>query len=79
MLASRGPIYTSASSAVTGPVLVGDTFKAHDRCRCVPEPVYRADAPWPRGSERYAQLWQESTRGLGGDEAIAAFRAAVEA
>lgn len=69
MLASRGPVYKGRDTG---------GFKPHDRCSCVPEPVYRPDAPWPAGSERYAQLWDETTRGLGGDDAIAAFRAAVE-
>lgn len=70
MLAARGPVYKGRDSG---------GFKPHDRCGCIPEPVYRRDAEWPAGSERYAELWAETTRGLSGDEAIAAFRSAVEA
>lgn len=69
MLASRGPVYKGKASG---------GFKPHAKCACVPEPVYQQDAPWPAGSDRYRQVWQEATKGLGGKEATAAFRAAIE-
>lgn len=62
MLASRGPVY--------GESTVG--FRSHDHCSCSAEPVYRRDAAWPAGSERYADLWRQA-RDEGGDT-TAAFR-----
>lgn len=70
MLASRGPVYRSEESA---------GFQAHDGCSCSLEPVYRRDADWPAGARRYQELWQETTRGLSGDEARNAFRQALKA
>lgn len=69
MLASRGPVY--------GADVV--EFKAHDHCTCSPEPVYRDDAEWPRGSRRLRELWDDSTEGLSGDDATKAFRRALSA
>lgn len=68
MLASRGPVYHSEESA---------DFKAHNTCYCQPEPVYRADAEWPAGSKQFAELWQSSTKGYSGKQAINAFRRAL--
>lgn len=70
MLVSRGPVYKS--EAIGG-------FQAHDHCSCGVEPVYRDDAPWRPDARRYADLWEESTAGLGGDEARSAFRQALAA
>lgn len=69
MLASRGPVYSDDTVS----------FEAHDHCSCTAEPVYHEGATWPAGSQRYAELWQESTRGLGGAEARNAFRLALAA
>ena len=51
MVASRGPVYKGRDSA---------EFKAHDGCSCTVEPVYRPDAQWPTGSQRWADLWQQA-------------------
>lgn len=67
MLASRGPIYSEGTV----------TFRAHDHCSCSAEPVYRDDAAWPAGAEKYRDLWDEATGGLSGDQALSAFRHAL--
>lgn len=67
MLASRGPVYRAET--------VG--FQAHDNCSCSAEPVYRADAPWPPGSRRYAELWEQAKAEEG--DTAANFRRLVEA
>lgn len=69
MLASRGPVYLSRSSA---------SFEAHDHDQCGVEPVFDADADWPGAARQFEELWQESTEGLSGKEAIKAFRRAYE-
>lgn len=68
MLASRGAVYKSAARA---------DFRPHDGCSCAPEALYRRDADLPPGSDEYARLWHESTRGLSGGDAINAFRKAL--
>jgi hypothetical protein len=68
MLASRGPVYGSELSG---------SFEAHDHCTCTAEPVYQQDAAWPPGSERYREIWDESTDGLSGDDARSAFADAL--
>jgi hypothetical protein len=68
MLAGRGPVYSEGAA----------DFEAHDGCACQAEPVYSRDAPWPAGSERYREQWEEATAGLSGDEAIAAFRQSLD-
>lgn len=70
MLVGRGPVYRGERSA---------NFEAHDNCSCSAEPVYRDDAAWTPGARRYADLWEKSTAGLGGDEARNAFRLALKA
>lgn len=67
MLAGRGPVY--------GEDTVG--FQAHDHCTCTAEPVYRHDAAWPAGSERYAELWQEAA--LADGDSLQNFRQLIEA
>lgn len=69
MLASRGPVYSRDTGA----------FRSHDHCKCATEPVYRSDAGWPAGSERYREVWDASTQGLTGNDALNAFRSALAA
>lgn len=71
MLASRGPAYLSERSA-------GKDRKWHDLCDCQVEPVYSRDAAWPPGSREARELWDATTAGLSGDDAVNAFRRAVE-
>ena len=71
MLASRGAVYKSRSTA---------DFQPHDRCGCQPEPVYSdSDYKIPGRSAEFAALWEESTRGYSGKAAINAFRRAYNA
>lgn len=67
MLASRGPVYREST--------VG--FSAHDHCSCYPEPFHH-DSEWPAANQQFRNLWNETTRGLGGRDAVNAFRAAIE-
>jgi hypothetical protein len=65
MLAGRGPAYKSERTA---------GFEAHDNCACGVEPVYRRDAPWPPGSERFRREWDAATAGKSGKNALNAYR-----
>jgi hypothetical protein len=67
LVASRGPVYTSERTA---------DFEPHDGCTCSVETVYDADAPWPPGSQRYADLYQEATQAEG--DTLSNFRQLVE-
>lgn len=66
MVASRGPVYKSEDSA---------GFESHNGCGCTAEPIYRSDAEWPAGSERYRELWDEATAGEA--DQLNAFRSAL--
>lgn len=69
MLAGRGPVYSE------------DTvdFEAHDHCSCSSEPVYSTDAPWPQGSDRYRQVYNDATADVpAGGDLLNAFRRAYE-
>lgn len=94
MLVSRGPVYSSAKSAGAGVgdrdavQLSGagefssqDHMKAwHAGCDCKVVPVFRLDDWSGRDSYKAAErLWQESTKGYSGKDAVNAFRRAVEA
>lgn len=68
MLASRGPVFKRQRSAA---------FDAHDHCSCMTEPVYRADSAWPGRNRQYRDLWNESTQGRNGTDALNAFRQAL--
>lgn len=68
MLASRGPVYRSEATA---------DFHSHDGCNCSTEPVYRRDAAWPPGSDRFAALWAEAKAADG--DTTANFRRLIEA
>lgn len=69
MLASRGPVYLSKSSA---------SFEPHDHDQCGVEPVFDEDTDWPGAARQFEELWEESTERLSGKEAIKAFRRAYE-
>ncbi|MGW2089665.1 VG15 protein [Streptomyces sp. NPDC001880] len=51
----------------------------HDNCHCTLIPVYSREDWIPPESQAFRELYYESTRGLSGPAARAAFRAAVEA
>jgi hypothetical protein len=81
MLASRGPIYRSASTAVfatnRSATRAGREF--HDHCGCSVEPGFSKDAEWPGRGRDFAKIWKDSTAGKGGKAALNAFRSAYEA
>lgn len=67
MLAGRGAVYRSEMSA---------DFRAHDKCGCQAEPIYRPNGALPGRAQEFADLWASSTKGASGDAAVAAFRRA---
>lgn len=92
MLASRGPVYKSRETAqggrnterITGPQLVNvpyservGGYRAHNHCGCTAEPVYSTDTDWPGRSREFHELWQDSTKGFSGKDALNAFRRAL--
>ncbi len=80
MLASRGAVYKSRSSAgLAGgaPVSLDDLTKYHDLCHCQIVPVYDRDGWVPSGSEAWRDLWQDATDGRTGADARRAFARAV--
>lgn len=82
MLASRGPVYKTSGTAGrdTNSRFVGEgQFKFHDHCDCALEPVYSRKTTWPTASVRAKQVWESTTAGLSGKDAINAFRRAYEA
>lgn len=80
MLASRGPVYKDDSFDLSDPRFVGrGEVKVHDWCTCSAEPVYSRDTALPETSQRYAQLWADSTTGYSGVDALNAFRRALGA
>ena len=62
MLASRGAVYRSkstASIAGNGP-RVGQSY--HDNCRCTPAPVFEGE-PVPEINQRLQQIWRDNKAG----------------
>jgi hypothetical protein len=68
MLASRGAAFGSERGA---------DFEAHDHCSCSAEPAF-SGSRLPPASEAFRRQWQETTAGLSGNDALNAFRQAVE-
>ena len=83
MLATRGAVYSSARAAGQRDATTkwadakGYINSFHPNCRCTVEPVFGAYEPTARTREAQA-LWNESTKGLYGKDALKAFRRAVE-
>lgn len=73
LVASRGPVYKSKASALQR----ADGKRYHDGCNCTSEPVYRDDAKWPAGSDRFAEIYAEA-KAAEGDTALN-FRRLIEA
>jgi hypothetical protein len=81
MLASRGPVYvtretglTTSASAPSRPP--GEPY--HDDCNCTVEPQFTRTQDWPGRGREFAKLWETSTKGYGGADALNAFRRAYE-
>lgn len=70
MLASRGAVYKAGRYA--------PRTKYHYHCSCVAVPLFKGSKKHQQ-AQFYAALWSESTKGLRGKKAVAAFRKALEA
>lgn len=68
MQISRGPVYRTKKRA---------SFEAHDHDHCFAEPLFRDSDNLPKVQE-YADLWNLTTAGKSGKDAINAFRRAYE-
>lgn len=68
LVAGRGPVYKSEGTA---------NFEPHDACNCRPEVVYRDDAQWPPGSQRFADVYAEAKAADG--DTMSNFRRLIEA
>jgi hypothetical protein len=82
MLASRGPEYLTEFSATTvraGRPRAGQSF--HDRCQCSILPLFDENPAkgWTERSLQFSKLWEDSTKGYSGTDALNAFRRALAA
>jgi hypothetical protein len=71
VLASRGPVYTSAASAA-------GAKDYHDFCMCTVEAVYDADAPWPGRAREFEALWEKTSAEYSKNGPMNQFRRAYE-
>lgn len=82
MLASRGPTYVSAQSALVTSARAanrnpGEAF--HDHCGCSVEPSFDRESDWPGRGREFDQLWKDSTKGAKNSKAmLKQFRHAYE-
>lgn len=87
MLASRGAVYRTREAATTRrirqgelpPVSYADLARYHDQCHCEALPLYSRTDWLPEQGRTFRELWDESTRGHSGRDAINAYRRAIEA
>lgn len=81
MLASRGAVYREDSFAESDPRFIGDEGeeKVHDHCVCTLQAIWRRGDDTPELNQQFSALWESSTRGYSGQEAVKAFRRAYEA
>lgn len=77
---SGNPCSFCAVIASRGPVFKEDTadFQAHDHCACQPIPFWGGDNGWTDQARSFRAKWDDTTQGLGGDEALKAFRRSFE-
>ena len=84
LLSSRGPVlidFGTVQNALRSADTISSTsagFQAHSHCGCGSRPVYSTDDPHSGRARELQQLWNESTRGRSGDDAVRAFRQAYE-
>jgi len=81
MLASRGFVYGADAFEDSDALFTGGgRAKVHDGCQCTMEPTFKRGSKMPGRGEDFEQLWAEVTAkyGVGGKQAIKAFRAAIE-
>lgn len=82
MLISRGPVYKSEKSASIAKNddgnRVNDMDTYHDNCKCYAEPVFSIEQynnnPLYALNREYSRLWPIVTKGLGGKDALSAWR-----
>ncbi|MEJ8652747.1 hypothetical protein WKI65_32965 [Streptomyces sp. MS1.AVA.3] len=87
MLASRGAVYRSRDAAQlkghagrnAPPVDPEDLEKYHNLCHCQVVPIYSRTDWLPEQGEVFRELWDEATEGHTGQDAINAYRRAIEA
>ncbi|MDG4857350.1 hypothetical protein P8605_04125 [Streptomyces sp. T-3] len=87
MLASRGAVYRSRDAAqikgragrMPPPVDPEDLEKYHDLCHCQVVPVYSRTDWLPEQGRALRELWDHATEGHTGQDAINAYRRAIEA
>lgn len=80
VLASRGAVYKEDSFDESDPRFMGDgEEKVHDHCACTLAPIYRREDGVPDRNQEFSALWETSTRGYSGQDALNAFRRAYEA
>ncbi|MER7174206.1 hypothetical protein [Streptomyces mesophilus] len=86
MLASRGAIYRSGDAAQLkgsagplAPVDAEDLEKYHDMCHCQVIPIYSRTDWLPEQGRALRELWDQATEGHAGQDAINAYRRAIEA
>jgi len=82
MLASRGPVYVKDSFDESDARFNGPgNWKCHDNCGCTGRLVWKSgkDGGWTPLARQADELWQASTEGKSGNDAINAFRAAARA
>jgi hypothetical protein len=81
MLATRGAVYENQFTAgrAANKRFVGEgEFKFHNDCHCTIEPLFSKHYEPPAHTRADQALWNEVTAGLSGQDAINAFRRAVE-
>lgn len=81
MLAGRGPVYATGDTALKATASAanrppGEPY--HDNCNCTVEPRFTRTQDWPGRGREFAKLWETSTEGFGGVDALNAFRRAYE-
>lgn len=80
MLASRGVTFKEHSFSRSDARFIGDgDAKVHNSCGCTLKPAFSRAQQLPKVNDQAEQVWRESTGGLSGDQARAAFRKAWEA
>ncbi|SDJ74642.1 hypothetical protein [Streptomyces indicus] len=87
MLASRGAVYRTRDAgqlrgrAGQTPPAVDpeDLAKYHDLCHCQVLPIYSRTDWLPEQGRAFRELWDEATQGHTGQDAINAYRRAIEA
>ncbi|MCW2898479.1 MAG: hypothetical protein JWO67_744 [Streptosporangiaceae bacterium] len=77
MIASRGVVFKEHSMDRSNARFIGEgTAKVHNKCGCTLSPAFSRSQQLPPLNDAADDVWQQSTAGLSGDAARAAFRKA---